>query len=180
MTVWFNWTVPPRVAVVFKFLRVVMQADSGNTRLCMSDQFDPDSKSTRNIRLDVTEPISSLIIIKQGVFISSAHFGTGILIMSWGSMSFAYFTSTSFDALSETTEFISRQISSSSDNSLLCLSHLLHVQLSDPNTSMFAMMASSHLCTASSSHDSACQASALGLFLYSLLTSSSSKRSSLL
>ena len=68
MTVWFNWTVPPMVVVGFKFLQVVTPAASGNTCLCMTDQFDPESKSTPNIRLDVAEPMSLLIIIKQGVF----------------------------------------------------------------------------------------------------------------
>ena len=72
-----------------------MQAVSGYTCLCMSDWFDPELKSTLNIRLDVAEPISSLIIMEQGVFVPSAHFGTGIFMtMSWDLMSFAYIAST--------------------------------------------------------------------------------------
>ena len=79
-----------------------MQAASGNTCLCMSDRFDPESKSTCNIRLDVAEPISLLIIIKQVIFISSAHFGTGIFMnMPWDLMLFTYIASTSSDALSK-------------------------------------------------------------------------------
>ena len=57
-----------------------MQAASGNTLLCMSDQFDPESKNTLNVLLDVSEPISSLIIMEQGVFVPPEHFGTGIFI----------------------------------------------------------------------------------------------------
>ena len=94
----------------------------------MSDGFDPESKSTHNIRLDVAEPISLLIIIKQGVFISLAHFGTGILInVSWGLMLFACIALMSSDTLSKATECISRQISSYPDNSLLDLFYLSHV-----------------------------------------------------
>ena len=89
------------MVVGFKFFRDVILAASGSTRVCMSDWFSPDSKSTLNIRLDVAEPIDSLIIIEQGVFAPSEHFGTGILIMSWGLMSFAYIASMSSDALSE-------------------------------------------------------------------------------
>ena len=47
----------------------------------MSDWFEPESKSTLNIRLDVAEPIDSLIIIEQGVLAPPELFGTGILIM---------------------------------------------------------------------------------------------------
>ena len=116
----------------------------------MSDQLDPELKSTRNIRLDVAESMNSLIIMEQGVFVPSAHFGTGILInMSWGLMLFIYIASISSDALSKATECISRQISLSSDNSFLVLSQLSHLRSSDPNTPMFVMMASSLLCTAS-------------------------------
>ena len=86
-------------------------------------------------------------------------------------MLFAYIASTSSDALSKATEFISRQISSSLDNSLLVLLQLSHVQSSDPNTPMFVMMALSLLCTTSRSHDSACRASALGPLSYSSSTS---------
>ena len=90
--------------------------------------------------------MSSIIIMEQDVFVPSAHFGTGIFInMSWGLMLFAYTTSMSSNALSEATECISRQISSSSEISLLVLSQLSHVQSSDPNTLMFVMMASSLL-----------------------------------
>ena len=128
MTDWLNWNFPPRVVVGFEFFQDVTLSASGSTRLCMSDRFDPESKSTLNIRLDVAEPISSLVIMEQGVFDPSAHFGTGILInMSWGLMSFTNIASTSSDVLSEDTEYISRQISSSSDNSSLTLSQLLHV-----------------------------------------------------
>ena len=126
-----------------------MRAASGNIRLCMSDQFDPELKSTCNIHLYFAKPISLLIIMEQGVFISSAHFGTGILIISWGLMLFAYIASTSSEALSETTECISRQISSSSDSSFFVSSQLSHVQSFNPNTSMFVMMALSLLYTAS-------------------------------
>ena len=66
MTVSFSWTVPPRVVVGFKFLQVVTRAASSSTHLSMSDLFDPESKSTHSIRLDVTAPISLLIIIEQG------------------------------------------------------------------------------------------------------------------
>ena len=84
MTIWFNWTVPPRVVVGFKFFQDLILAASGSTRLCMSDRFDPKSKITHNIRLDVAEPISSLIIIEQGVFAPPEHFGIGMCVsMSW-------------------------------------------------------------------------------------------------
>ena len=113
--------------VGFKFFQDVILGASGSTHLCMSDWFDPESKSTLNIRLDVAEPIDSLILIEQGVFAPPEHFGTGILIMSWGLMSLAYIPSTSSDTLSKATECIFREISSSSDNSLLFLSQLLYV-----------------------------------------------------
>ena len=145
----------------------------------MSDWFNPESKSTCNIRLDVAEPINSLIILEQGVFVPPEHFSTGMCIsMSWDLMLLAFIASTSSDLLSNATECISWQILSSSYNSLLFLSQLLHVWLSDPNTSIFAMMTSSLLCATSSSHDSACQASALGSFAYNSLTLSSSLSSS--
>ena len=79
-------------------------------------------------------------------------------------MLFAYIAPISSDALIKVTECISRQILLSSDNPYLILSQLSHVQSSDPITLMFVMMALSLLCMASRSHDSACQASALGSF----------------
>ena len=95
---------------MFKFFWDVIVAASGSTRLCMSGLFDFESKSTLNIRLDVAEPIDSLIMIEQGVFAPPEPFGTGILIMSWGLMLLAYIASMSSDALSKATEYISRQI----------------------------------------------------------------------
>ena len=102
--IFLNWTVPPRVVVGFKFLQDVILAASGSTCLCMSDRFDPESKSTHNIRLDVAEPISSLIIIEQDVFAPLEHFGTGMCVsMSWDSMSLVYIASMSSDSLSKDT-----------------------------------------------------------------------------
>ena len=95
----------------------------------MSDRFDPESKSTLNIRLHIAEPINSLINMEQGVFVPPEHFGIGIFMtMSWDLMLFTYIASTSSDALSKATEYISRQISLSSDNSLSILSQLSHVK----------------------------------------------------
>ena len=103
----------------------------------MSNQFNPEPKSTCNICLDVAEPISSLIIIERGVFAPPDPSNTGMCVnMSRDSMSLAYIASTSSDAMSKATECISRQILLSSDNSLLFLSQLSHVWSSVPNTSI--------------------------------------------
>ena len=80
MTICSSCIVRPRVVVGLRFLNVLTQAVSGNNLSCMIDQFDPKSKSTLNIFLDVIELISSLIIMGQSVFTYPEPFGTGIFI----------------------------------------------------------------------------------------------------